>query len=153
MDGGGPCGSYSRMSVTGTQVSRPRAEPNDGCVICGKDNPRGLRIEFSQTCDGTMTAPWRPSSDLEGFRGVVHGGVIAAALDEAMSKAVASKGWPALTCELRVRFRRSVRAGESLRIRGWVVEKRKRQVLAEASLCREDGAERAHASAVFLIVR
>jgi acyl-coenzyme A thioesterase PaaI-like protein len=84
----------------------------------------------------------------EGFRGIVHGGIVSTVLDEAMSKAVFATNCQALTCELRVRFRHRVTVGEPLRIRGWVVARQKRKITAEASLCTLDGKERAHSLAI-----
>jgi acyl-coenzyme A thioesterase PaaI-like protein len=135
-DGGGPLGL--------------RARTQNGCVVCGQDNPHGLRIQYVLGRDGAVTAEWRPTENWEGFEGIVHGGIISTVLDEAMSKAVVAMSYEALTGELRVRFRHHVAAGESLRIRGWVVEKVKRLVKAEASLTAADGSERAHAWARFL---
>jgi acyl-coenzyme A thioesterase PaaI-like protein len=100
--------------------------------------------------DGAVTAEWRPTKNWEGFEGIVHGGIISTVLDEAMSKAVAAMNYEALTGELRVRFRHHVAAGEDLRVRGWVVEKVKRLITAEATLTAADGSERAHAWARFL---
>src|ERR1017187_7494197 len=80
------------------------------------------------------TTLFRSTENWEGFEGIVHGGIISTVLDEAMSKAVAAMNYEALTGELRVRFRHHVAAGENLRIRGWVVEKVKRLVKAEATL-------------------
>jgi acyl-coenzyme A thioesterase PaaI-like protein len=103
--------------------------------------------------DGAVVANWIPASDWEGFRGIVHGGILSTVLDEAMSKAVAARQGEALTSELRVRFRHHVEPGEQLLIRGWVVEHRKRIIRAEATLTGAGGAERAHAWAVFLALR
>jgi uncharacterized protein (TIGR00369 family) len=128
------------------------ARPNERCVVCGSHNPAGLRIRFSTESAGQVAALWHTSTDWEGFRGVIHGGIVSTVLDEAMSKAVASNGWPGFTCELRVRFHRHVAADECLRVRGWVVEKRKRRISTEASICDQDGVERAHAWAAFLLV-
>ena len=127
-----------------------RARTQNGCVVCGQDNPYGLRIQYVLGCDGAVTAEWRPTENWEGFEGIVHGGIISTVLDEAMSKAVVAMNYEALTGELRVRFRHHVAAGENLRIRGWVVEKVKRLVKAEATLTAADGSERAHAWARFL---
>ena len=127
-----------------------RARRQDGCVVCGQDNPYGLRIQYLEGSDGAFTADWRPTENWEGFEGIVHGGIISTVLDEAMSKAVVAMNYEALTGELRVRFRHHVAAGENLRIRGWVVEKVKRLVKAEATLTAADGSERAHAWARFL---
>ena len=127
-----------------------RARTQNGCVVCGQDNPYGLRIQYVMGRDGAVTAEWRPTENWEGFEGIVHGGIVSTVLDEAMSKAVAAMNYEALTGELRVRFRHHVAAGENLRIRGWVVEKVKRLVKAEATLTAADGSERAHAWARFL---
>jgi acyl-coenzyme A thioesterase PaaI-like protein len=88
----------------------------------------------------------------EGFRGIVHGGIVSTVLDEAMSKAVFATNCQALTCELKVRFRHHVAVGEPLQICGWVVSRKKRKITAEASLCTLDGKERAQAWATFLIL-
>lgn len=127
-----------------------RARRQKGCVVCGQENPFGLRIRYAREGDGAITAEWRPTENWEGFEGIVHGGIVGTVLDEAMAKAVAAMNCEALTGELRVRFRRHVTAGENLRIRGWVVEKVKRLVRTEATLTAADGSERAHAWARFL---
>jgi acyl-coenzyme A thioesterase PaaI-like protein len=134
----------------GTGPPDLRARTQNGCVVCGQENPYGLRIHYVREPDGAITADWRPTQSWEGFEGIVHGGIISTVLDEAMSKAVAAMNYEALTGELKVRFRRHVAAGESLRIRGWVVERVKRLVKAEATLTAADGSERAHAWARFL---
>jgi acyl-coenzyme A thioesterase PaaI-like protein len=69
-----------------------------------------------------------------------------------MSKAIIARGCEALTAELRVRFRKQVAPGDALCIRGWVVEKRKRRILAEAVLRTATGEEYAHAWAAFLVL-
>ena len=127
-----------------------QARTQNRCFVCGQENPYGLHIHFVRERDGAIWAEWQPTENWEGFKGIVHGGIISAVLDEAMSKAVAAIKCEALTGELGVRFRHHVSTGESLRIRGWVVGKVKRLVKAEATLMAADGSERAHAWARFL---
>jgi acyl-coenzyme A thioesterase PaaI-like protein len=127
-------------------------EPQENCVVCGRANAGGLRIEYRREADGCVTAIWRPTSAWEGFRGVVHGGIVSTVLDEAMSKAVVGIGRRALTGELRVRFRQPVAPGDDLRVRGWVVLRHRRLIRTEAALEAADGTERAHAWATFLPV-
>lgn len=141
--------SRAKTSVGGSPLSI-RARAQSGCVVCGQENTHGLHIRYVRERDGAITAEWRPTNHWEGFEGIVHGGIISTVLDEAMSKAVAAMNYEALTGELRVRFRHHVAAGEDLRIRGWVVEKAKRLIAAEATLTGADGSERAHAWARFL---
>lgn len=134
---------------TGNMKPRLETLENPGCVVCGRENPRGLGLRFRFE-DGVASADWTPTSDWEGFRGVIHGGIVTTVLDEAMSQAVSVRGWPALTCELRVRLRRHVAPGQPLQVRGWVVERQRRKIITEASLTDSGGGEHAHAWATFL---
>ncbi|HEX8985268.1 MAG TPA: PaaI family thioesterase [Bryobacteraceae bacterium] len=135
--------------TTGSQT-QARAQITNRCIVCGEANSRGLHLRFTPAGDGAVRAVWHTDETWEGFRGVVHGGIVSTVLDEAMSKAVAAQGFRALTCELRVRLRQHVGSDEQLEVRGWVVEKRKRRVIAEAALCDTEGRERAHAWGTFL---
>jgi hypothetical protein len=45
-----------------------------------------------------------------------------------------------------------MKTGELLRVRGWIVRKRKRLIEAEAAVVAQDGSERAHAWGTFLAV-
>jgi acyl-coenzyme A thioesterase PaaI-like protein len=127
-----------------------RARPHSACFVCGKDNPAGLKIPFQRQVNGEMTAAWTPGPAWEGFRGIVHGGLVSTVLDEAMSKAVAATGSEALTAELRIRFRLPVNSGAQFLVRGWIVRRSKRLIGAEATLTASDGTEHAHAWASFL---
>lgn len=120
------------------------------CFACGTDNPRGLRLQFLLQEELGMVAEWTPDSDLEGYQGIVHGGIVSTVLDEAMAKIVAAKEGKALTAEMRVRFRNQVASGEMVHIRGWIESKNKRMINAEAKLTAKDGTELAHAWGVFL---
>jgi acyl-coenzyme A thioesterase PaaI-like protein len=142
--------SQSRPSAITDSRPRRHAIPNTACFACGQDNAAGLRLRFEVSKE-SAEAEWTPVRSWESFQGVIHGGIVATVLDEAMSKAIAGRHWEALTAELRVRLRGRVVPGEPLRVRGWVVERRRRMILAEASLAGSAGAERAHAWATFLV--
>jgi acyl-coenzyme A thioesterase PaaI-like protein len=130
-----------------------RARRQSGCFVCGPENPRGLRLVFRSSETGEMSATWNPGSDFEGFQGIVHGGLVSTVMDEAMSKAVAESGSEALTAELRVRFRQPVASGQAYLVRGWIVDRRKRVIEAEASVSAVDGAEHAHGWARFFSLK
>ena len=130
-----------------------RAVPQDRCFVCGPRNPNGLRIRYTVAAQGTVSAIWIPTEACEGLSGIIHGGIVAAVLDEAMAKAVVAAGIEALTGELRVRYRERVVPGETLRIQGWVVRRTKRLVATEAVLSGPEVGERAHAWASFLTLR
>lgn len=127
-----------------------QALPNPTCIVCGPENPRGLKLRFEVQDNGLIAAEWTPTADWEGFRGIIHGGIVSTVLDEAMSQAVSARGWPALTCELRVRLRRHVSPGETFAVRAWVVERQRRKIVTEAVLSGPRGEEYARAWATFL---
>jgi hypothetical protein len=124
---------------------------NPYCIVCGAENPNGLQLDFLVGAAGAE-ATWVPAQGWESFRGTVHGGVVTAVLDEAMSRAVIAHAWEALTVDLRVRFRARVTPGEQLRVHGWVVERRRRKIVTEARLVTANGVERAHGWGVFLML-
>jgi acyl-coenzyme A thioesterase PaaI-like protein len=132
---------------------RVRARSQSRCFVCGQDNPAGMQLEFEREAGGATRASWVPREEYEGFRGIVHGGVVATVLDEAMSKAVAGEGIEALTAELRVRLRNPVHPERSYVVRGWVVRRGKRLIATEAAITGADGREQAHAWASFLALR
>lgn len=142
----------SQTMVIEESENRLQARSQSACFVCGQDNPHGLRIRFQRQDSGEITATWTPNRVWEGFRGIVHGGVVSTVLDEAMSKAVAATGSEALTAKLRVRFRRHVASGDVFLIRGWIVKRNRRLIEAEAVLTAPDGTEHAHAWASFLTV-
>ena len=129
------------------------ARPQSFCYACGPDNPHGLRLHFTRTEQGEMIAEWTPDAYTEGFRGIVHGGIVSTVLDESMAKAVVAIGQEALTAELRVRFRRHVAAGMPVQVRGWVAGRKRRVIETEATLTGAQGTEFAHAWASFLVLK
>lgn len=136
-------------SISGCESPAGLTRQN-GCFVCGQDNPRGLQIGFRETGDGEVEADWTPPVTVEGYEGYVHGGAVAAVLDEAMSKAVASANATALTAHLEVRYRHPARTGEHYRIEGSVTRRDKRRLLVRARLLDLHGQARAEAKACFV---
>ncbi|HEV2398873.1 MAG TPA: PaaI family thioesterase [Candidatus Sulfotelmatobacter sp.] len=126
------------------------AAVNFNCFVCGPYNHVGLRLTFENSSNG-VDAIWVPNESTESFPETVHGGLIMSVLDEAMSKAIMARGWQAFTVSMNVRFHSRTSPGERLRVRGWIVEQRKRRILTEASLLTDTEMERSHAWATFLI--
>ncbi len=53
-----------------------RAHPN--CVVCSSTNLKGLQLEFAPGADGNIEATFTCDKTLEGYPGVVHGGIVSA---------------------------------------------------------------------------
>jgi uncharacterized protein (TIGR00369 family) len=128
-------------------------ERDNHCFGCGPDNPAGLRLTFEAGPDGTVRGACAIPERFQGYQGVVHGGILATLLDEAMAHAVlrATAG-NAATAQLEVRYRRPARVGETLRLEASVTRISGRRIHAQGRICGEDGAVRAEGEALFLRV-
>ena len=78
------------------------------CVVCSPANLRGLQLEFVSEEDGGVTATFTCDEALEGYPGVVHGGIVSSILDGAMGHCMFSRGQVAVTVEITTRFRHPV---------------------------------------------
>jgi acyl-coenzyme A thioesterase PaaI-like protein len=85
------------------------------CFVCGQTNPIGLRVKFAVQ-DGRVVGQFTPSDLHVGFAGIVHGGILAAVLDDALAAIGYYQGEPTVTARLAVRFRRPARPGEPLTV-------------------------------------
>jgi len=123
---------------------------SDSCFICGEENPRGLRARFFTEGEWTVL-PVRPDSHLCGYPGVVHGGVIAAMLDECMGWAAARAiGRMCVTAELTVRYLHPTPAGVPLETRARCTRANRLLALTEAVLVDAQGTEYARATGKFM---
>ena len=106
---------------------------NQRCYVCGRDNPSGLQVAFEiDQSSRTITGRFTPRSEHEGWEGIVHGGIIAALLDEAMVKLAAHLGIRSVSAELTVKFKAPAAPGEELLVRGRIVREASRLIEAEA---------------------
>jgi uncharacterized protein (TIGR00369 family) len=108
-----------------------------GCFGCGDLNPKGLKLAFRLE-DGVAVAEFDPDPQHRGYPGVMHGGLVATVLDEAMGWAIYGEGVWAMTARMQVRFRRSVPLDRRLRVRAYIVNRRQRLIQTRAEL-RDDG--------------
>jgi uncharacterized protein (TIGR00369 family) len=115
------------------------------CFACGKGNPDGLKMEFTFEGDEARTSFSFPRK-FQGYRDVVHGGLVSTVLDEAMITVLNRLGHLAVTAELCVRFVRPARVGERLDITAKLVDRRGKVFRLEARATGPGGSEVARAS-------
>ena len=122
------------------------------CFGCGPDNDDGLKMRFTQAEEGSV-CEFRVPDRFQSWRGMVHGGVVALLLDEAVGWAGWHAGHPGLTGRLEVRYRRPLRLGELVRVVGRVDRVRRTLVYASATIDGvADGGRIAEADATLMTV-
>ncbi len=108
------------------------------CFACGKNNSFGLKLKFSLHKDHTLTAEFLPGKEHQGFKNLVHGGIMSLILDEAMANLNWKMGIPTLTAHLEVRFKAPAKIGEKLFCRASVITEGKKIVYNEAYLSKDN---------------
>lgn len=109
------------------------------CFVCGADNPHGLQLRFRFE-RGEIRTEFRPRECHAGYTGIVHGGIIAAALDESMFWAAAYETRQFyVSVEINVRWLRKVAVGGVYSLTARSVRLQRKVMLAEAELRAQSG--------------
>lgn len=96
---------------------------HDNCIICGRNNPFSLGLKFQPvggTGENTVEAAFTGGPHLQGYEGILHGGVISAVLDSAMAHCLLVQDIKAVTGDLRVRFLHAIPCTSKVTIRAWL---------------------------------
>lgn len=88
------------------------------CFVCGKENAHGFRLDFEHPDKGVLRTSVVFSNTYQGFKNIVHGGVMATILDEVMVNAAWKEGIPAVTAGLNIRLKKPGRIGERIFFEG-----------------------------------
>ncbi len=125
---------------------------DDGnCFACGPDNPIGLHLHFDRAVDSDgVVARFRLAPHYQGWRGIAHGGIVMALLDEAMAHAAGFAGHRGVTAAVTVRFRRPVPLEQPIEVRGRVTWQRRGVLGVEASVLDDAANVLAHAKGSFV---
>ena len=123
------------------------------CFVCGQRNPYGLHLVF-RLDNNTVVADFQPREEHQGFPGVIHGGIVAALLDEALGRTSVlgnNREWT-MTGRLEVRYRRYVPYGPLLRVRASLDSERRRMLQASGvlTLADDESVVLAEAKGIFL---
>ena len=112
-----------------------------GCLVCGRSNPHGLHLSLHvDPSTGIVTTTFTPSADHIGFEHIIHGGVLATVLDEAMVWAATWAGKRfCVAGELTVRFREPACPGDALLCTTRVDQFRSRLITTTGEITRPVG--------------
>lgn len=135
--------------------SRPPGEDDDSprhwCFGCGDRNPEGLHIDF-EVHGPNVTGRFTPRKSHQGFPGVAHGGLAAAAMDEAMGWAMYAAGAWAMTARMEVKYRKPLTLGQELIVTAEATRDRGRWIEAVSEIRSASGERLAEAKGVFMRV-
>ncbi len=127
-------------------MSELKFKDDNRCFVCGKENPSGLQLSFYLK-DGKAVSEFTLSEIFQGYAGIIHGGIVAMILDEAIAQAIILMGYKAVTMQIEVKFKRPLIPGESARVEaeirdisGRIIEGRSRMIGSDSRLIAEASA-------------
>ena len=135
------------------RIRNPYAgKPGFRCFGCSPDNPLGLHMEFSLEGD-TVVSTWSPQAHLQGYSGVLHGGIQATLMDEIASWAIQVMGRSSgVTSELTVRYLKPVPVDHGpLRLEARLVETRHHLTTVGVTLRGDDGTPLSEATVRYFV--
>lgn len=124
-----------------------------GCLVCGRANPHGLHLTLHvDPATSEVTTTFTPKPEHIGFENIIHGGLLATVLDEAM---VWSSIWSArracVAAELTIRYRASALPGDALVVTATIATTRSKLITTTGQILRpSDNATIATASGKFI---
>jgi uncharacterized protein (TIGR00369 family) len=128
-------------------------KPDNPCFGCGGANARGMHLAFEQDdARQRIVGRFRLGEEYQGGSGFLHGGIIALILDEVMSKTVRFHGQNAVTAELRVEYKKPIRANTEIVVEGFVTRRDGRQLYHEGEIRNEAGELLARGEGRFVII-
>lgn len=110
------------------------------CYICGMDNKDGLKAQFYNMEDGSVMTKFLYREEHQSFPGRVHGGLLAAMLDELAFRAYWVKNDTMLgaTMSMEVKYRNPVPYNEEIIGKGIIVTDLSKFFTADVCLMNKD---------------
>ncbi len=124
----------------------------DHCFGCGINNPIGLNLTGFERTGNIVRASFDPRVDFHGFSDLLHGGIVAAALDEIMAwTAILVEDVMVMTGKLDLRYRKPAKVDSSFVLEGELGQRSGRRLQISAQML-DEGVVVAQASGLFLAI-
>ncbi len=130
-------------------MSKPDLIADTFCFACGKDNPYGLHMQFTEEGDDYVCR-WTPQPHHQGWHRILHGGLVSTLLDEVMTWRLVSRGHWVVTAEMTVRLKAPTPLDQELTIRARMVSQRRNIYEVEGEITLPDGTVTATATAKYM---
>lgn len=105
------------------------------CFACSADHPKGLHLRFREAGSDRVASTFTIGTDHVGIGSVIHGGILATILDEAMAWCLYRHRYrPHVTATMEIRYRGVGEAGVPHEAEAAIVDDRGRRVTVQATI-------------------
>ena len=153
----GPIHLMQEKNVTQSNRQVRKKQPNSRhCFVCGLENQYGLKLTFFNTKPGEVVVETVIPDHFQGYPGVVHGGIVASIVDEALGRAQMGEDPEnsrfLYTAKLSIQFRKPVPLNTPIRVVGQAVRSKKLTATSIAKIFDQDGQLLVEAEAILINV-
>ena len=100
-----------------------KLEDDQMCYVCGSKNAHGFKLSFEHPSPGLLRSTVVFQKQHQGYRDIVHGGLMATLLDEMIVNLAWKEGLPSVTAEITVRLKKPAKVGETVHLEGRLDER------------------------------
>jgi uncharacterized protein (TIGR00369 family) len=111
---------------------------HQNCFICGNANPWSLGLDFYAADDGWVYSEFQAHDKLQGYEGILHGGIVSSLLDAAMTHCLFHRNIQAVTGELLVRFLHPIACDAKLKLRACLLLEKTPLYIVKSELIYKD---------------
>ena len=122
------------------------------CMVCGVENKAGLQARFFVLDNGELAGVFRPRREHQGYPGRLHGGLVAAILDETIGRSInlADAHTWGVTVKFTVRLRKPVPLDREVKAIGRITRDTRRVFEGTGEILLEDGTVAAEAEGTYV---
>ncbi|HXL22961.1 MAG TPA: PaaI family thioesterase [Candidatus Dormibacteraeota bacterium] len=134
-------------------IIRLDPNPTNKCFGCGGDNDRSMLLAFEQdNVNRRIVGKFTLGPRYQGGAGMLHGGIIAVLLDEAMGKSCRFRNVRAVTAEMNIDFIKPIRVDQEITVEAFETAHRGRNLFQWGEIRDADGVLLARGRARFVII-
>lgn len=118
-----------------------KQENSKDCLVCGLQNPYGLKASFYEMENNELVAIFEPHNHLQSYPGRLHGGMSGAILDETIGRAIMIQepNLFGVTVELSLKYKKPVPLNVPLKVVGRITNVKSRTFEGSGEILLEDG--------------
>lgn len=106
---------------------------HSNCIICKSSNPDSLGMTYT-IIDDWLASSLITTEHMQGYDGIIHGGIIAAMLDAVMVNYLLYHKIQALTAELNIRYKEVLPTNQQIQVRATLLSRKKMLYVLKSEL-------------------
>jgi uncharacterized protein (TIGR00369 family) len=127
--------------------------PENKCFGCGGANAEGMKLTFEQDdANKKIVGHFVMGARYQGGGGMLHGGIIAMLLDEAMGKVCRFRNARAVTAEMNIDFVKPIRVDQEITVEAFETAQRGRNLFQWGEIRDAEGQLLARGRARFVVL-